>query len=437
MFFGTKLKPTASSMRCLAYILFMLWSSVLAAGGFQIALQGVKQAGMGGTGVANPIDGSAIYFNPGALSFTKKNSLNLNAFVLLPKLQFREEGTNKVFKMGAGTTIPFAGYWSWNTNPNQHWKLGVGVYTPFGTNSDWGSTWAGRYVTTSTKLSTYNIQPTFSYNIGNRVGIGAGFVYSRSSFQQNRSLPLAMSSGADGQVNLSSKANGYGFNAGVLVHVTSKLDIGASYKSSVKYNGSQGLLAYTVPDALTDSFPNVGVNTTMQLPWSVDMGITYKPEPRLTLGIDVNFVGWSAYKNVTNDFKQPNNLLAAQLLPSSYNNAATIRLGGSYDIDSSFTLRAGTYLDLAAVPNGSVSPSMPDANRFAITLGGTMHSGDRFELDLSFTYTESVRRTESQTDNYASLGGTYKGKSIAIGLGLNFNLGKRPKLITPETLTEP
>jgi long-chain fatty acid transport protein len=424
-------------MRGLAYILFMLWSSALVAGGFQIAQQGVKQAGMGGTGVANPLDGSAIYFNPGALSFSKKNSLNLNAFMLLPKVQFREEGTNKIFKMGGGTTIPFAGYWSWNTNPNQHWKLGIGVYTPFGTNSDWGNNWAGRYVSISTKLNTYNIQPTFSYNIGNRVGIGAGFVYCRSNFQQNLALPLAMSSGADGQMNLSSKANGYGFNAGVLVHVTSKVDIGASYKSSVKYKGSNGTISYTVPDALTDSFPNADVNTATQLPWSVDMGITYNPEPRLALSIDVNFVGWSAYKNVMNDFKQPNYLLPDQPLPKSSKNAATIRLGGSYDIDSTFTLRAGTYLDLATVPNGAVSPTILDANSFAITFGGTMHSGDRFELDLSFTYLESVRRTESQTDNYASLGGTYKGKAIAIGVALNFNIGKRPKPISPETLTEP
>lgn len=424
-------------MRSLAYILFMLWSSALVAGGIQIALQGVKQAGMGGTGISNPLDASAIYFNPGALSFTKKNSLNLNAFMLLPKFQFREEGTNETYKMGSGITIPFAGYWSWNTNPAQHWKIGLGVYTPYGANIDWGTAWAGRYVATSSKINIYHIQPTFSYNIANRVGIGAGFVYSRSSMEQGRALPLASNNSADGQLDLASKANGYGFNAGLLVHVTSKLDIGATYKSAIQYKGNNATVNYTVPDALTDSFPDVAVNTNMQLPWSVDLGITYRPEPRLALSLDVNYVGWSAYKNVVTDFAQPNSLLPTQSLPSSINNSAIIRLGGSYDIDSTFTLRAGTYLDLAAAPKGAVSPLAPDANRFAITFGGTMHSGDRFELDLSFTYLESVRRTESQTDNYAGLGGTYKGNTIAIGLALNFNIGKRPKPTTPETLTEP
>ncbi len=424
-------------MRGLASILFMFCSSALVAGGIQLALQGVKQSGMGGTGISNPLDASTIYFNPGALSFTQKNSLNLNAFMLLPKFQFREEGTNKLYKMSSGITIPFAGYWSWNTNPKQHWKIGLGVYTPFGTNIDWGSTWAGRYVAANSKLNVYHIQPTFSYNIGNRVGVGAGFVYSLSSMEQGRALPLAFGSGVDGQIDLSSKANGYGFNAGLLVHITPKLDIGASYKSAIQYKGSKGVVNYTVPDALTDSFPDAAVNTNMQLPWSVDIGVTYRPEPRLALSIDVNYVGWSAYKNVVNDFAQPNSLLPAQPLPTDLNNAATIRLGGSYDIDSTFTLRAGTYLDLAAVPDGTVSPLAPDANRFAITLGGTMHSGDRFELDLSFTYIDSARRTESQADNYAGLGGTYKGNAIAIGLALNFNLGKRPKSTTPETLAEP
>ena len=109
-------------------------------------------------------------------------------------------------------------------------------------------------------------------------------------------------------------------------------------------------------------------------------------------------------------------------------------------IDSSFTLRAGTYLDLNPVPDGFVSPETPDADRFAITFGGTIRTGNRFSLDVSMTYLEGVRRIEKQAENYAKLGGTYKGRAFTIGVALNFNLNKRIKpnpSVSPENPVAP
>ncbi len=424
-------------IRCVVYALLLLCAPSAMAGGFQVTAQGVKQTGMGGTGVANPLDATSIYFNPGALSFTRKNGLSLNAFMLLPKLQFREEGSNNIYKINAGAAFPFAGYWSWNTNPKQHWKLGIGVYTPYGSSVNWGSTWAGRYVLNSTNLRTIHIQPTFSYNIGDRVGIGAGFVYSRGSIELSRVLPLTLNTGEEGSVNLAGKANGYGFSAGILVHITPKLNVGASYKSSIKYGADNGTAKFIVPNALVDSFPNTSISTTLQIPWSLDMGLTYRPEPKLAISLDVNYVGWKVYDKVDIDFKQNTSVLPDISLPRNYKNGMTFRLGASYDIDSAFTIRFGTYLDLNPVSSGFVSPETPDADRFAVSLGGTLHSGDRFALDVSFTYLEGVKRTERQVENYANLGGTYKGRAITIGVALNFNISKKQKPIVIENPTAP
>lgn len=426
------------ALRCLVLAMLLMFVPMVFAGGFQTPLQGVKQTAMGGTGVANPLDASSIFFNPGALSFTRTNSLNLNAFIYLPKAQFREQGTNKIYSMASGTRFPFAAYWSWNTNPaQQKWKIGLGVYTPYANRADWDSTWAGRYVVNSTKLNTINIQPTFSYNIGNRVGVGAGFVYSRAMYDFSRVLPITLSTNSEAQMSLSSKAGGYGFNAGILVHITPKLDIGATYRSSVKYKSPKGSVAFTVPDALVDSFPNTDISTTIQTPWSIDAGITYRPEPKLAISFDVNYVAWKALQKLDIDFAQNTTLLSDLSVPRSLNNGLTFRLGGSYDIDSAFTIRFGTSLDLNTVPNGSVNPQLPGGDRFGVTLGGTMHSGDKFELDVCFTYQETVRRNELQEENYANLGGTYKGRALTIGLALNFNVGKRQKPAPTENPTTP
>ena len=43
--------------------------------GFQVNLQGQKQQGMGGAGSALMQDASAVFFNPGGMSFLKENSV--------------------------------------------------------------------------------------------------------------------------------------------------------------------------------------------------------------------------------------------------------------------------------------------------------------------------------------------------------------------------
>jgi len=417
-------------------MLFGAWQIVLA-GGFQVALQGVKQTGMGGTGVANPLDATSIYFNPGGLSLTNKNNLSFNGYLVSPKLQFREEGTNNVYDMDAGASFPFAGYWGWSPKPTQPWKFGLGIYTPFGSNVQWQDGWAGRYMVTSTTLRTIHIQPTFSYQIKDRVGIGAGFVYSRGSVALTRDLPITLASGLDAEARLSGAAGGYGFNAGIVVRVTKQFDVGFAYKSAIKYNASNGKARFTVPQALRDSFPDTGISTTLNTPWQMDAGITYRPEPKLAISLDVNYVGWSVYDEVVIDFEQNTSVLSDITLPRNFKNSFTIRLGGSYDIDSTFTIRAGTYLDLNPVQNGFVSPETPDSDRFGITLGGTMRSSERFELDVSVTYLEGVSRTEKQAENYARLGGTYKGRGLVIGLAFNFNLGKKAKPQLPEPSPAP
>ncbi len=424
--------------------MMLLWGQTLVAGGFQTSLLGIKQAGMGHTGVANPLDATSIYFNPGALSLTPKNGIHIGANVLIPKVQFREEGTNKVYEMGGGTTFPFGGYWSWNAKPGQPWRIGLGVYNPFSFSADWGQSWAGRHLMIASSFNAFNIQPTFSYNIKDRVGIGAGFVYSRANWSLRQALPYMLPSGLDAEARYGNAFGGYGFNAGVLVKVTEKLNMGVSYKSGVKYKDDKGKIGFTVPGALVDSFPEAVASTTFQVPWSMDFGVTYQPAPKLGVSLDVNYTNWkNSYifetflrhnSSILSHF-EPN--LSQSALSLSYNNAIAIRLGGSFDIDSNFTLRAGTFLDLTPVKNGFVSPAVPDSDKFGITFGGTMRTGDRFELDVAFTYQEGVRMKENPSENFANLGGTYKGRSIAIGLGLNFNLGKKAKPTLPETETPP
>src|ERR1035437_8299692 len=48
---------------------YFLTSTILFAGGFQVNLQGQKQAGMGHTGTGLVLDNATVFFNPGGVPF--------------------------------------------------------------------------------------------------------------------------------------------------------------------------------------------------------------------------------------------------------------------------------------------------------------------------------------------------------------------------------
>src|ERR1035437_1474604 len=61
------------------------------AGGFQVNLQGQKQTGMGHTGTGLLLDGSSIFFNPGAVSFIDSlRMFNVGGNFIFPRIQYLE-----------------------------------------------------------------------------------------------------------------------------------------------------------------------------------------------------------------------------------------------------------------------------------------------------------------------------------------------------------
>ena len=60
----------------------LLASSSAFAGGYQVALQGQRQIGMGHTGTALAYDASSIFFNPGGLVFTKRNNITVGGSLI-------------------------------------------------------------------------------------------------------------------------------------------------------------------------------------------------------------------------------------------------------------------------------------------------------------------------------------------------------------------
>ena len=383
--------------------------------GYQVNLQGQVQQGMGGAGTALIQDGAALFFNPGGVSFLSGNSVNVGVTPTIENGQFLDKNTGATARTKSPVSYPFAAYGVFGLKDSSNLKLGLAIYTPFGSTVEWENGWMGRFALTRLQLQSIFIQPTVSYKINKKLGVGAGFVYSTGKVNLQKDLPVVDASGNYGHAELNGKANGYGFNAGVYYKPTDRLSIGLTYRSQVNMKVKSGDATFTVPGSLSGNFPNGNFTASLPLPQVVTLGLGYVVNDKLSLALDVNYVGWKVYDTLSFDYANNTTSLVDTKSARMYKNTVAFRLGGQYKITEAFTVRLGVAYGLSPIQSGYVTPETPDANRVNYTVGLGYAFNKKFGVNASFLFT-SFKREDTNLES--GLSGTYKTNVCAPGISL-------------------
>lgn len=416
-YFCTLMEKKLLRFRFLAFLL-SIYHLPSFAGGFQVNLQGQKQAGMGHTGTAVLQGASCAFFNPGALAFIDSASFMLGGHFIIPRVIYKEPypgvyTTETIHRKGT----PFSFYASYKPQKAKDLTVGMAVYTPFGSGIQYPDDWRGQFVLREMELRTIFFQPTVSYRITEKFGVGAGFIYGAGSFTLRKGIPVADQNGVYGEGVLSGNANGTGYNLGLYYDINSKIALGVSYRSPVKVSTNSGKAEFTVPSSLQEYFPNTSFSTTIQLPSVTNIGASYKLNDKSQFAFDVNFVGWSVYDTLSFDFVDNTDKLKDINSPRKYKDSYIIRLGYQHAFFNWFTLRGGTYYDVTPVPSQYVTPETPDTDKFGITTGFTLKTGNYSSLDFSLLFIEGKERTAINQETY--FGGTWKSRAVVPGVSLN------------------
>jgi long-chain fatty acid transport protein len=396
------------------------------ASGFQVGLSGQKNVGMGGTGVALHLDQAAQFYNPGAFAFVAYNSVQGGLNMAIPRISFRADGGSQETLQNKNV-FPFNGYAGYSVTDK--FKVGIGVYTPFGSELHYGQGWTGRYTLTDINLRSVFGQLTASYAITPKLGIGAGLVVlAYGDVDLQRDLPLQGQNGTVAHAQLTGKADHkVGYNVGIMYKPTDKINIGASYRSAIDARISSGTVTTSnVPAGVAGSFTATGFSATLPLPDVYSLGVSVQPTDKLMLALDANLVGWSRYQSL--DFAYTGGVLGGNTSSSSirhYEDAVALRLGGQYKLSDNFTVRAGGFYDFACVRDGYVTPETPDADRVGLTAGFTYQVNEHFGIDGSFLFEDFAKRSQTQTqlleqNTTDRVAGTYKTTISVPGVGVYF-----------------
>lgn len=401
------------------FMVFIMISGVVSAGGYQVGLHGQKQTGMGLVGTSIAWDASCMFYNPGALSFTTQKfsfAAGVSPIKSITKFQktwpsaYEATTENKL-----GTPFYFYGA----ARINKFMNFGLAINTPYGNSLNWGTEWAGRYLITDLKLQAIFFQPTLSIKLNEFVGIGLGVVYATGDVELNKNLPVSGANG-DGSVSISGKTHNWGFNAGIFFKPAEKLSVGIDYRSKIMMDLKGADAHFIVPASLNGNFPeNNKVNTSLPLPENLDFGVSYEASDKLTLAFSINNVLWQVYDTLAFDFETNTPALQDSKGPRSYKNTIIYRIGAEYKTCSAFTLRVGGYWDPSPVNNLYFSPETPSLDNIGLTAGFSIVPVKHLSIDMSFLYLMGKEKSVTYApDNFS---GKYKGRTYIPGFGLTYN----------------
>jgi long-chain fatty acid transport protein len=384
------------------------------AGGFQVNLQGNKQTGMGHLGSGITLGASNVYFNPGSMGFLdKKVSIEAGGSFIFSEVGFQDQNTGITERTDNPIGTPFYVHGSYKISDK--FSAGISVYTPYGSTVDWGEDWSGKNLIQDISLRAIFIQPTLSYKITDRIGIGAGLNIVSGSVELNRAIDAPF--GDDNSVNLEGSTMAYGFNAGLYIQASDKLSFGLTYRSQVDVELEEGDANFNVDPALATTLPNTTFDATLPLPSTITFGIGYQINEKWLVSAEQSFVQWSAYETLDFDFANPSSPDSEN--PRNYEDAIIIRVGAQYTASEKLDLRAGFYYDQSPIQDEYFSPETPNSDNYGLTLGATYDPTEKFGLDVSMLYIIGTERTSFyQPENF---GGKFASRSFIPGIGLHYN----------------
>lgn len=378
------------------------------AGGFYLQEQSpiaVGRAFAGEAAVAG--DASTIYFNPAGMTKLGRVTLTNGGTLLLIGSGESDRGSTRALVASGGPTAtgggdggnPFdrpvplpAAFGAVRVGAMPLW-LGLGITAPFGMKVSYDGGWFGRYDSLSSKVTTFNIQPSAAYAINDRVSIGVGVDVQVMDAMLSNALPNVNSSDPDGLLRVDGRDVAFGWNAGVLADL-GNVRLGAHYRSGITHDLKGDLKISGLQGSLADGNIDVRSHTRVRLPDIGTVSVVLGANRPWRLLASGSWYNWSVFEDIriVPATGQP------RVSEQHYKDTWSVSLGAEHDLRPGLTLRAGAMRDGGPTTDSFRSTRVPGGDRYWASAGASIALTRHMKADLSYAHVfikgADVARTE-------------------------------------------
>lgn len=464
----------------LLFLISASWVGVHA-GGLNLTEVGTKATSLGGAFRGLADDWSASFWNPAGIAYLEESEVNISPYFTSPRPTYLPD-----VLLGEGQEsypVGFKNGIKWypedknflKSNFGAFLKLerfkglvpGVAFFVPYDMQYSWDLYEPPVGYNASVSLPQHDYQsdlevldfhPTLAKElIADKLSLGAGVsiqfgdLFLRKLFlvpndslipRPYENFPMYGKFQGDGW--------GVGFNIGLLLKLTPKVNVGVAIRSPVdiELSGTSDLqvflpenesLAQEVaegsdyPDSLFQGGKletSLDDEMTLSLPADFGAGVSYQYSEKLMFAFDVSWVNWSRFEELEASFgwefpfsEDPEKVA----LPLKWEDVTRFSLGCEYRPSEKVALRGGYYFEPSPIPDNSLTPLFPDiGDKNGISFGLGLNLGS-FELSYAHQYVDFKERdvktvadinNDMQLDN---LPGLYRMDSHASYFSLSYH----------------
>lgn len=407
------------------------------ASGYHFGTQSVTAQSTANSSAAEASDATTLFSNPAGLAQLETHQVSGALNFVMPTIkyngsaQYNRGGTVAGSNSGKITEdVVVAPHVYGAYKLNDRVTLGLGVYVPFASATEYDQNSVLRFNLNQLGLTSIAIEPVVAFKANEQHSFGVGLIAQHSEAELRKyadwsasgrfDAPVAMATGgrltrATGLVEGYGKVKGddwgFGYHLGWLFNVNDKLRLGVNYRSKIEHNlegtanwhpdtsnpnslFNHPLMGNTVQRAIRASgyVESEGANVKIITPESLSVHGMYKLNPQVNLFGDVTWTRHSRFDSATLHFEKNKSVVNGSqsnqtVLNPNWRDTFRVALGGSYQYSEPLQLRAGLAFDQSPIrSSGDRLNTLPDGNRIWFSVGARYAFNQNHVVDVAYSH---------------------------------------------------
>lgn len=396
------------------------------ASGYHFGTQSVNAQSTANAAAAEAADASTIFYNPAGLTKLDSSQISVNANIVLPSIHYEADSATDFTglpvqgsqngKITKTTVAPHI-YGAYKVNDDL--TVGLGVYVPFGSATEYEKDSVLRHNINKLGLTSIAVEPVAAWKFNDRHSFGAGIIAQHTSAELRKyadwgiqqkatakasgkpDAAIAAAIQADGHADVKGSDWGFGYQLAWMWDVNDRARVGVNYRSKVSHtlkgdaewaaDGAAAKAMWSTALAANGYTANEKARVKIVTPESLSVHGMYKVSDKANLFGDVTWTRHSRFNKAELVFENTKKIVNGNsdrtTITPNWRNTYKVGFGGSYQISEPLQLRAGIAFDKSPVRNADYRMnSLPDGNRIWFSAGMKYNIGKNHVVDAAYTH---------------------------------------------------
>ncbi|MDO4433735.1 MAG: OmpP1/FadL family transporter [Alysiella sp.] len=459
------MRPTFA-LKTAALAASILFTQQAVASGYSFGTQAVTSQSTANAAAAEASDASVLFYNAAGLAELDSHQISGNLNLVMPTIKY-SDAQAKHLRIGSAVQGSTSGKITENVlaphlygayKLNEQITLGLGMYVPFGSSSEYKKDSVLRYNMNQLGIKTIAIEPAVAFKINEQHAIGAGIVAQHTSAELRKfadwglGLPAVLGGpkpgGLDGYADVKGDDWGFGYHLSYLFKgENDRFRVGVNYRSKVEHN-LKGDAQWKVanPTAANMAIYNAAIGKTVAAggngyipkedasvkiitPESLSVHGMFRANDKINVFGDVTWTRHSRFNKAILNFANEKNIgngkkANTTTITPNWRDTVKVSLGASYQLDEKWQLRGGMAFDQSPVRSAKDRlVSLPDGNRVWFSAGVKYTPNKNHVFDLAYTHihiqdttTQTAAATGTDVDSKGASSAKFKNHANILGL---------------------